>query len=177
MRGNSVISVTAKKEIQTSLTLHRQQRQWLGAFAGFPKFKLWIIRGESSVSSNTLQDGVRELDKGSGAAGVKLLLAYRLMSSGLGWPKVDWRPPSRADLIGPPPPDGTRQHHYSTPPPPSPLRQNLHAVPQRLDRETQTQSRQFKWSSIISTARECIGAVGGMMGHLEAARGDCVRFH
>lgn len=103
MRGNSVIAVTAKKEIQTSLTLHTQTAATVTrSFYWLPKVKALNHRGESRVSSNTLQDGVGELDKGSRPAGVKHLLAFGLMFSGLRWPKVNWRPPSRADLAGPP---------------------------------------------------------------------------
>lgn len=93
---------------------------------------------------NTLQDGVREQDEGNEAAGVKLLLAFGTMSSGLEWPKG--RPEATKQRDSPAPPllieDANIIIHptYSL----SPLRQILHAVPQRLDREMQTRSRQFK---------------------------------
>lgn len=121
MRGNGVISVTGKKEIQTSLTLLRQQRQCSElTLASQSLTGSSEPPGGEGVSSNTLRDRAGEQDKGSGAAGVKRLLAFGLMSSGLVWPKVDWRPPSRENPVIPPPPTGHASIVIHPPQPPAP---------------------------------------------------------
>lgn len=124
MRGNGVISVTGKKEIQTSLTLLRQQRQCSElTLASQSLTGSSEPPGGEGVSSNTLRDRAGEQDKGSGAAGVKRLLAFGLMSSGLVWPKVDWRPPSRENPVIPPPPTGHASIVIHPPPTPRPSAQ------------------------------------------------------
>lgn len=181
MRGNGVISVTGKEEIQTSLALLTTAATVTRSFCWlFPKLSPGGRgRGGAVVSSNTLRDGAGEQDKGSGAAGVKRLLGFWI---DVLWPRAAEGRLEAAGQSGsrrPSPPDGTRQHRYSSlcspPPLPPPTSARRPSAPRSRNANTEPPIQMIQY--YLNPARESVLGPRGERRVIWRRPETCVRFH